>query len=253
MSTCLLNHAFGIRGYQYTRTDYQGGQTISSIHQDPRPAVAPPADRHSTLARPGRAPLPILAYRRPRDVQSPAHPARRMSGLPRRAPGEGPLRRSAGSYTSCFERYSLELGRRMTIRDVAVHLGVGWDRRRDDNTVTQHRFHCPAEHCRACSLRERCVRDPEKGRTVRRLEGEELIEAQKEWIETVEAKAANRLRGSVIERCLGGAKQHRDLRRLQGRGLKRAEAEIGLVILVQTALTLARLRKNAATPKENAA
>ena len=31
------------------------------------------------------------------------------------------------SYTSCFERYALELGRRMTIRDVAVHLGVGWD------------------------------------------------------------------------------------------------------------------------------
>ena len=31
------------------------------------------------------------------------------------------------SYTSYFERYALELGRRMTIRDVAVHLGVGWD------------------------------------------------------------------------------------------------------------------------------
>ena len=50
-------------------------------------------------------------------------------------------------------------------------------RRRDDNTVTQHRFHCPAEHCRACPRRERCVRDPEKGRTVKRLEGEELIES----------------------------------------------------------------------------
>ena len=126
-------------------------------------------------------------------------------------------------------------------------------RRRDDNTVTQHRFHCPAEHCRACPRRERCVRDPEKGRTVKRLEGEELIEAHKEWMKTEEAKAANRLRGSVIERCFGDAKQHRDLRRLHGRGLKRAKAEIGLVILVQTALTLARLRENAANPRENAA
>jgi transposase len=126
-------------------------------------------------------------------------------------------------------------------------------RRRDDNTVTQHRFHCPAEHCRACPLRERCVRDPEKGRTVKRLEGEELIEAHKKWMKTEEAKAANRLRGSVIERCFGDAKQHRNLRRLHGRGLKRAKAEIGLVILVQTALTLARLRKNAVNPRENAA
>jgi transposase len=126
-------------------------------------------------------------------------------------------------------------------------------RRRDDHTVTQHRFHCPAEHCRACPLRERCVRDPEKGRTVKRLEGEELMEAHKEWMKTDEAKAANRLRGSVIERCFADAKKHRHLRCLHGRGLKRAKAEIGLVVLVQTALTLARLRKNDVSPCENAA
>jgi hypothetical protein len=85
------------------------------------------------------------------------------------------------------------------------------------------------------------------------LEGEELIEAHKEWMKTDEAKAAKRLRGSVIERCFADAKQHRHLRRLHGRGLKRAKAEIGLVVLVQTALNLARLRKNAVNPYENAA
>ena len=41
---------------------------------------------------------------------------------------------------------------------------------------------------------------------MKRLEGEELIEAHKEWMKTEEAKAANRLRGSVIERCFGDAK-----------------------------------------------
>ena len=35
MSTSLLYHAFGIRGYQYTRTDYQDGQVIFTIHQEP--------------------------------------------------------------------------------------------------------------------------------------------------------------------------------------------------------------------------
>src|SRR5208282_6206634 len=34
MSTSLLYHAFGIRGYEYTRTDYPGGQTIFTIHQN---------------------------------------------------------------------------------------------------------------------------------------------------------------------------------------------------------------------------
>jgi len=126
-------------------------------------------------------------------------------------------------------------------------------RRRDDNTVLQHRYHCPAEHCRGCPLRERCVKNPDKGRTVKRLEGEEIIEAHKEYMKTDEAKAANRLRGSVIERCFGDAKRHRNLRCLHGRGLKKAKAEIGLVVLVQTALTLARLRENAENPQKNAA
>lgn len=125
-------------------------------------------------------------------------------------------------------------------------------RRRDEQMVIQHRYHCPAEHCRTCPLRARCVRDPQAGRTVKRLEGEELIEAHKAFMSTPEAKQAKRLRGSVIERCFGDAKQHRNLRRLHGRGLRRVKAEVGLVVLAQTALTLARLRNKAATPGENA-
>ncbi|MBW2149772.1 MAG: transposase family protein [Deltaproteobacteria bacterium] len=31
------------------------------------------------------------------------------------------------SYTKAFERYALELPRRMTIQDVTRHLGVSWD------------------------------------------------------------------------------------------------------------------------------
>ena len=35
MSTSLLYHAFGIRGYDYVRTQYQDGQVIFTISQDP--------------------------------------------------------------------------------------------------------------------------------------------------------------------------------------------------------------------------
>jgi transposase len=125
--------------------------------------------------------------------------------------------------------------------------------RRDDQAVIQHRYHCPAEHCRSCPLRTRCVRNPEKGRTVKRLEGEELIDAHKAFMSTPAAKEARRLRGSVIERPFGDAKQHRNLRRLHGRGLERVKAEIGLVVLAQIALTLARLRQKTANSRENAA
>ena len=63
MSTSLLYHAFGIRGYQYTRTDYQGGEVIFSIHQEPHtcrcsacgsPEVKPRG--HVELARLGASP-----------------------------------------------------------------------------------------------------------------------------------------------------------------------------------------------------
>src|SRR5262249_25650174 len=35
MSTSLLYQVFGIRGYEYIRTDYRGGQTLVTIRQDP--------------------------------------------------------------------------------------------------------------------------------------------------------------------------------------------------------------------------
>jgi hypothetical protein len=143
------------------------------------------------------------------------------------------------------QTYACPQGHRMNYK------GRERKRRRDDQTVVQHRYHCPAEHCRSCPLRTRCVRNPEKGRTVKRLEGEELIEAHKAFMSTPEAKKAKRLRGSVIERCFGDAKEHRHLRRLHGRGLERVKAEVGLVVLAQTALTLERLRQKAATPWEN--
>ena len=145
------------------------------------------------------------------------------------------------------QTYACPMGHRLK------HKGRERKRRRDDQEVIQHRFHCPAEHCRACPLRERCVRDPEKGRTVKRLEGEELLEAHKQWMNTPEAKAFRRLRGSVIERYFGDAKEHRNLRRLHGNGLARATAEVGLLVLAQTALMLARLRKSAANAARTAA
>jgi len=128
MSTSLLYHAFGIRGYQYTRTEYLGGQVIFTIHQDHdtcrcsscgSPRVIGRGQvvrRFRALPIGGRATFVVLPIPR---VECQACGAVRQVEVsfadPRR------------SYTSSLERYALELGRRMTIRDVAAHLGVGWD------------------------------------------------------------------------------------------------------------------------------
>src|SRR5512142_1872078 len=128
MSTSLLYHAFGIRGYQYTRTDYQDGQTIFTIHQDPETCRcsacgSPQVQSRGRVERCFRT-LPI--GRRATLVVLPIPRVEcQACGVVRQV--KIPFADARRSSTSSFERYALELGRRMTIRDVARHFGVSWD------------------------------------------------------------------------------------------------------------------------------
>src|SRR4051812_42451716 len=128
MSTSLLYHAFGIRGYHYTRTDYQGGQVLFTIRHDPETCRCSACGSPQVQSR-GRV------ERRFRTVPIGSRATFVVLPVPRvecqtcgvvrqvKIPFADPRR----SFTRSFERYALELGRRMTIRDVARHLGVGWD------------------------------------------------------------------------------------------------------------------------------
>jgi transposase len=128
MSTSLLYHAFGIRGYQYTRTDYHDGQVIFSIHQQPQTCRCPACGsrevksrghverRFRTVPIGTRATIVVLPIPR---VECPA------CGVVRQV--EVSFADPRRTYTKAFERYALELSRSMTIRDVARHLDVGWD------------------------------------------------------------------------------------------------------------------------------
>src|SRR5512144_2075102 len=128
MSTSLLYHAFGIRGYQYTRTEFKDGQTIFTILQEPETCRcsacgSPRVQSRGRVERRSRT-VPIgsratfVALPIPR-VECQACGAVRQVKIPFADPRR--------SYTSSFERYALELSRRMTIRDVAMHLDVSWD------------------------------------------------------------------------------------------------------------------------------
>jgi transposase len=128
MSTSLLYHGFGIRGYQYVRTEYQGGQVVFTIRQDPRTFrceacgsrdVRPRGKverRFRSLPIGGRATSVVLPIPRV---------ACRACGVVRQV--EVPFADPRRTYTKAFERYALELSRCMTILDVARHLGVSWD------------------------------------------------------------------------------------------------------------------------------
>jgi transposase len=128
MSTSLLYHAFGIRGYDYVRTDYRGGQVIFTIAQDPEDCRCSACGSREVISR-GHA------ERRFRCVPIGSRPTALALPIPRvecRAFGavrqvHVPFADPRRSYTRSFERYALELSRSMTILDVARHLDVGWD------------------------------------------------------------------------------------------------------------------------------
>jgi transposase len=128
MSTSLLYHAFGIRGYEYVRTEYQGGAVIFTIRQETKtfrceacgsPDVRPKGRverRFRSLPIGSRATTVVLPIPRV---------ACRGCGVVRQVgvPFADPRRTS----TQSFERYALELSQGMTALDVARHLGVSWD------------------------------------------------------------------------------------------------------------------------------
>ena len=128
MSTSLLYHGFGIRGYRYVRTGYIEGGIVFTITQDPKTCRCPACGGKNTTLKGGvlrrfRG-LPIgikkvtFVFRVPRIKCRDCNAVRQASiafADPRR------------SYTRSFAQYVLELARMMTIQDVAIHLGVSWD------------------------------------------------------------------------------------------------------------------------------
>jgi transposase len=125
--------------------------------------------------------------------------------------------------------------------------------RSGNERLTEYRYRVSASHCGDCPLKAQCLRPTSKSRTIKRLEGAELIEDMKTKMATPEGKARIKKRGQIVERTFGDTKQNRSMRRYHGYGLKNAEIENGLAVLAQNVMTLYRLLSNAQKPQEIAA
>ena len=128
MSTSLLYHAFGIRGYKHVNSSYGGSKVTFKIHQRKTDLCCPECGSREvvckgTVTRSFRAvPIglkPVFIVLAVQRVFCKA-----CSALKQVQTGFADRRRS---YTRQFERYALELSQKMTIQDVAAHLKVSWD------------------------------------------------------------------------------------------------------------------------------
>jgi transposase len=129
MSISLLNRGFGIpSGYEYKRTTYQAGQISFTIHKpidkcqcsacgstdvDPRGTIT----RSLRTVPLGKKIIEIeVVINRPECNACGAIRQEHLSFAEERR-----------TYTYAFERYVLELSKRMTIKDVAIYAQTSWD------------------------------------------------------------------------------------------------------------------------------
>jgi len=160
MSTSLLYHAFALRGYRHVRTHFFDGEVVFAIEARPDRLCCSSCGSSNVVKR-GRVMRCFRAIPIGHKPTALLVPVQRLGcrrcGVVRQARlgFADPLR----SYTRSFERYALELSRRMTIKDVAVQLQVGWDVIKDIQLRDlQRRFARPKlRHLRTIALDEIAV------------------------------------------------------------------------------------------------
>jgi transposase len=160
--------------------------------------------------------------------------------------GEIQIPREAFRFDAASNCYTCPENHRLDYRHREKKSRVG------GRSLYQSTYQCEASVCSGCPLASRCLSG--KGpRTIKRTEGEELLEAQREKMSRDDVKAVYRLRGQTVERGFGDAKGNRRVDRFHGRGLQRASGETGLLILAQNLLRLDKLQRQAANPCKHAA
>lgn len=158
--------------------------------------------------------------------------------------GESQIPRGEFTFDASSNSYTCPAGHHLEYKDREKKPRMG------GRHLYQSRYQCEAQHCESCPLASRCL-GGNGPRMIKRMEGEELLEAQRSKMSQDEAKDRYRLRGQTVERGFGDAKGNRGVDRFHGRGLARARAETGLLTLAQNLLRLDNLQHNAVNSNES--
>lgn len=170
--------------------------------------------------------------------------ANALTSKKQQAKGESQIPHQEFTWNAAERTLCCPAGHRMTSR------GRERKQRHGGRTLFEHRYECAASHCQVCPLAKKCLRSGSSRRTIKRLEGQELLDSQREKMKTEEAQARYALRGQTVERGFADARGNRRLDRFHGRGLRRARTETGLLVLAQNILMLDRLEQQALTRSE---
>jgi transposase len=145
MSTSLLYHAFGLRGYDHLSSSFEGSRVTFTILQPREQLRCPLCGSDGVWAQGSvdRTFRSIPIGSKPVEIRFSVPRVMCFSCLQTRQVKirfADPRKR----YTRSFERYALDLSRHMTIKAVAEHLQVSWDTIKEiQATSLQRRFGAP--------------------------------------------------------------------------------------------------------------
>ena len=157
MSTSLLYHGFGIRGYRYVKTEYEASTVAFTVRHESNDLRCPACGSRRVIRRGVRRRrfrcLPIGSRPVQIVLDVPRTGCLDCGGVRQVAVGFADPRRS---YTRAFQRYVIELSKHMTIRDVAGHLHVGWDLVKDiqKRSLSRRFGHIRLKHLRRIAIDE---------------------------------------------------------------------------------------------------
>lgn len=160
MSTSLLYHAFGIRGYQQTRMEAKAGVTYFHIYPREESICCSSCGSHNVIRRGTKE-------REFRASPIGLKPTVIVATLPRVACRDCGVVRQINvgfaeprrTFTKRWSQYALQLARSMTIKDVANLLGVTWDVIKEikKNDLRQRFANPPLKDVRRIAIDEICI------------------------------------------------------------------------------------------------
>ena len=142
MSTSLLYHAFGIRGYELKKTEIEGGEITFHVKQ--YQFRCPCCNGyHITLrgTRLRRYLLPPIGSKKAFVCLPLQRVYCKDCGALRRVSAD--FAEGTKRYTKAFRKYALALLSHSTVQDVARHLGVGWDLIKEIDKAALKKFEQP--------------------------------------------------------------------------------------------------------------
>jgi transposase len=111
---------------------------------------------------------------------------------------------------------------------------------RTGHRVLAVRYTCPLEFCSACPRVKECTTSRRRGRSISRMERQDLLDQLIQRMSTEEGKTLYKLRSRTVELNFADMKEHRGIRRFSCRGSQRVRNETATAVLVHNLLYVYR-------------